>query len=162
ARPCAKTVTGSPMPVTSCSTCTRSITHCAGYRAAAVAEATSLASIGIDAEPDEPLPDGVGELVTLAEERTLLARLAAADPGVSWDRLLFSAKESIFKAWYPLTRRELDFTEARLDIDPPAGTFTAGILIDGTRIDGGPPLTELRGRWLAADDVLCTAVVVCN
>jgi 4'-phosphopantetheinyl transferase EntD len=34
------------------------------------------------------------------EERELLATL----PGpVHWDRLLFSAKESVYKAWYPLT-----------------------------------------------------------
>jgi len=33
-----------------------SITHCAGYRAAAVAELAALAGLGIDAEPNAPLP----------------------------------------------------------------------------------------------------------
>jgi len=28
-------------------------------------------------------------------------------PGPSWDRLLFSAKESVYKAWFPLTGRWL-------------------------------------------------------
>ena len=35
-----------------------SITHCPGYRAAAVAMGTEVASLGIDAEPHEPLPGG--------------------------------------------------------------------------------------------------------
>ena len=33
-----------------------SITHCDGYRAAAVAHASDVAAIGMDAEPDDPLP----------------------------------------------------------------------------------------------------------
>ncbi|MBO0877952.1 MAG: 4'-phosphopantetheinyl transferase, partial [Pseudonocardia sp.] len=31
-----------------------SMTHCAGYRAAAVARASDVAAVGIDAEPHEP------------------------------------------------------------------------------------------------------------
>jgi 4'-phosphopantetheinyl transferase EntD len=137
-----------------------SITHCAGYRAAAVARAGEPVSLGIDAEPHDTLPDGVRDMVTVAEERDMLARLAVVAPGVHWDRLLFSAKESIFKAWYPLTRRELDFDEARLDFDPAAGTFTARLSADGTRTDNGPPLTGLSGRFLVDRGVVATAVVV--
>jgi 4'-phosphopantetheinyl transferase EntD len=40
-----------------------SITHCAGYRAAAVARVADLITIGIDAEPNEPLPDGGSPVV---------------------------------------------------------------------------------------------------
>jgi hypothetical protein len=35
-----------------------SITHCAGYRGAAVAEARDVRALGIDAEPHGKLPDG--------------------------------------------------------------------------------------------------------
>src|SRR5258708_36276243 len=45
-----------------------SITHCAGYRAAAVAGSGDLMAIGIDAEPDAPLPDGVLDVVALPAE----------------------------------------------------------------------------------------------
>nr|WP_284287855.1 hypothetical protein [Angustibacter aerolatus] len=41
-----------------------SITHCDGYRGAAVAAATECAAVGVDAEPAAPLPDGV--LATVA------------------------------------------------------------------------------------------------
>ena len=78
-----------------------SITHCSGYRAAAVASTASVAAIGIDAEPHGPLPKGVEEAVTLAEERDMLAELRASHPGPHWDKILFSAKESVYKAWFP-------------------------------------------------------------
>jgi 4'-phosphopantetheinyl transferase EntD len=137
-----------------------SITHCAGYRAAAVASAAALASLGIDAEPHGPLPDGVQEAVTVPEEDELLATLSRADPTTYWGRLLFSAKESVYKAWYPLTARWLGFEDACLSIDPDAGTFTARLLVDGTRVDGGPPLTELRGRYVATHGLILTAVSI--
>lgn len=136
-----------------------SITHCTGYRAAAVAPAEALAGLGIDAEPHEPLPDGVAGVVTVAGEPERLAALRDAAPGTHWDRLLFSAKESVYKAWYPLTGRWLGFEEAELTFDPD-GRFTARILVDGTRTDGGPPLDVLDGRWLVAGGLLLTAVAV--
>lgn len=137
-----------------------SITHCPGYRAAAVAHHADLASIGIDAEPDGPLPDGVLEPVTLAPERVLLDRLAREQPAIHWDRLLFSAKESIYKAWFPLTGRWLGFEEAYLSIDPVAHTFTGQILVAGHRRDGGPPLTELQGHYRVTRGLIVTAVWV--
>ncbi|MET8067607.1 4'-phosphopantetheinyl transferase superfamily protein, partial [Micromonospora sp. NPDC005313] len=85
--------------------------------------------------------------------------LRAADPATHWDRLLFSAKESVYKAWYPLTGRWLGFEEAELTFDR-AGRFAARILVDGARADGGPPLDVLDGRWLVTGGLLLTAVAV--
>jgi 4'-phosphopantetheinyl transferase EntD len=136
-----------------------SITHCAGYRAAVVARAGDAAGIGIDGEPHRPLPEGVEEAVTIPGEREALARLALDHPAVHWDKLLFSAKESVYKAWYPLTGRWLGFEEARLTLDP-AGTFTAEILVDGSRTDGGEPLRVLNGRFLVERDLVLTAVTI--
>jgi 4'-phosphopantetheinyl transferase EntD len=136
-----------------------SITHCAGYRAAAVAPATRAASVGIDAEPAGPLPAGVLDLVTLPAERPALETLSAVRPEVPWERLLFSAKESVYKAWYPLTGRWLGFEEALVTLDPDAGTFTARLLVPGPVLDGRP-LTSFDGRWLARDGLIFTAIVV--
>ena len=136
-----------------------SITHTTGFRAAAVAPRSVLASIGIDIEQNEPLPNGIAALVMVPGEPDMLAALARAFPVTHWDRLLFSAKELIYKAWYPLTGRWLDFQDARLTIDP-MGTFAAELLIDGTRQDGERPLTELRGRFLSARGLVATAVTV--
>ncbi len=137
-----------------------SITHCTGYRAAAAARRGDLVSLGIDAEPCAPLPDGVAEQVTLAEERALLAGLASSDPAIHWDRLLFSAKESVYKAWYPLTGRWLGFEDACLFIDPIASVFSARILVRGLHTHRGPPLTEMTGRFLVRQGLVVTAACV--
>lgn len=137
-----------------------SITHCAGYRAAAVAPATTVAGLGIDAEPNAALPDGVAQVVTVPEESPLLAALDRAHPEIHWGRLLFSAKESVYKAWYPLTGRWLGFKDARVTIDAGTRTFTAHLLIDGARRDGGPPLTEMTGRFATGSGLIVTATVV--
>jgi len=138
---------------------TGSITHCDGYRAAAVARLSHAASLGIDAEPNEMLPDGVLDLIALAEERDQIAGLTARKPGICWDRLLFCAKESVYKAWFPLTERWLDFSEAHVTIDPVDGTFTARLLVPGPLL-AGAPLSVLSGRWLAGHGLLTTAIVV--
>lgn len=133
-----------------------SITHCAGYRAAAVARTRDLATLGIDAEPDEPLPAGVLGLISLPTERDMLAALARAHRGVCWDRLLFSAKESVYKAWAPLTGTFLDFDGAEVTIDP-AGGFVARLLVPGADVAGGAD-GRLRGRFVVRDGLLVTAV----
>jgi 4'-phosphopantetheinyl transferase EntD len=136
-----------------------SITHTTGFRAAAVARRSMLASVGIDAERNERLPDGIKESITVPGEPEMLATLSRAFPAMHWGRLLFSAKESVYKAWYPLTGRQLGFEDARLAIDP-AGTFAAKLLVDGARTDGEPPLVELRGRFVVAHGLVATAVTV--
>jgi enterobactin synthetase component D / holo-[acyl-carrier protein] synthase len=136
-----------------------SITHTRGFRAAAIAPEQVAASIGIDAEQNGPLPNGVEETITIPAERNMLAALARDFPFTHWGRVLFSAKECVYKAWYPLTGRWLGFEHADLTIDP-TGAFTAKLLIDGARTDGGPPLRELQGRFLVSQGYIATAVVV--
>lgn len=117
-----------------------SITHCPGLRSCAVARAADVRALGIDAEPDRPLPRGVLATVARPTER---ARLA---PGL--DRVLFSAKESVYKAWFALTGEALTFGDAELEIRE--DVFTAR-LRDGACLDG---------RWARRDGLLATAVVV--
>jgi 4'-phosphopantetheinyl transferase EntD len=136
-----------------------SMTHCATYRAAAVARADHIVTIGVDGEPDEPLPDGVLESVSSAGERAVLARLTADHPGVCWDRLLFSAKEAVYKAWFPLTGRWLGFEEATVAFDTGTKGFTARLLVPGPVVSGRP-LTGFTGRWLSRDGLLLTAIAL--
>jgi 4'-phosphopantetheinyl transferase EntD len=136
-----------------------SMTHCDGYRASAVARARDLLTIGIDAEPNGPLPDGVLEAVSRPEERTWLTDLLAAEPDVRWDRLLFSAKESVYKAWFPLTRRWLGFEDASVTVNPETGTFAAALTVTPPEVDGHP-LAGFTGRWLARDGLIVTAITV--
>jgi 4'-phosphopantetheinyl transferase EntD len=136
-----------------------SITHCAGYRASAVGLIGEVITIGLDAEPHDALPDGVLEAVSSPGERTRLAALAAARPEMSWDRMLFCAKESVYKAWFPLTGRWLGFEDAEVDICPAGRTFTARLLVDGPVVNGSV-LTAFSGRWQVSDGLITTAIVI--
>jgi 4'-phosphopantetheinyl transferase EntD len=136
-----------------------SMTHCAGYRASIVAHATDMLTLGLDAEPDDKLPDGVLEAVAIADEIAGLRTLAAEAPGPCWDRLLFSAKESVYKAWFPLTQRWLGFEEAAVTINPANGTFTARLLVPGPTLDGRQ-LNAFTGRWLVRNGFVVTTIAV--
>lgn len=135
-----------------------SITHCDGYQAAAVAWAKDVVSVGIDAEPDGVLPEGVLAHIALPQEEVWLREFAALVPTVSCDRLLFSAKEALYKACYPVTHCWLNFTDALVAFDA-AGTFDARLLVHGPSI-ADDRLTHLAGDWLARDGLLVTSVIV--
>lgn len=69
-----------------------SITHTRGFRAAAVSSRSVLSSIGIDTEPNCPLPDGIEQSVAVPGEPEMLAALARAVPLTHWPRMLFSRR----------------------------------------------------------------------
>ncbi|MFC4588509.1 4'-phosphopantetheinyl transferase family protein [Sphaerisporangium corydalis] len=136
-----------------------SITHCAGYRGAVVGVSSKVTTIGIDAEPNEPLVHGVLDAVSLPEERESLRRLAARHPRVHWDRMLFSAKESVYKAWFPLTKRWLDFEDVMISVDPANGSFSAWLRVTGPRVRG-QRISAFGGRWMVDAGLILTAVIV--
>lgn len=157
-----------------------SITHCAGYRACAVALAREVAAIGIDAEPCLPLPGGLLTAVAADAERAWLAELGAAGPGTPWDRVLFSAKESVYKAWYPHAGECPGLRSITIRISA-GGTFAAALPRaaratasgdPGASADGppvapasgdpgasadGPPIARLTGRWKISSGLIVTA-----
>jgi 4'-phosphopantetheinyl transferase EntD len=136
-----------------------SITHCDGYRACAVARSSEIVTVGIDAEPNAALPDGLLADIARPEELPWLRRLELDLPEVHWDRLLFSAKESVYKAWFPLAKRWLGFEDAVIVFDPSMGTFTARLLVSGPPLADGP-LLGFSGRWVVRDGIIATAIAV--
>jgi len=120
--------------------------------------------IGERGAPQWP-PGIVGSLdvISLPAERARLAALAGERPAVCWDRLLFSAKESVYKAWFPLTGRWLGFEDADVTISPD-GTFTARLRTGLTGLtepaEAQPPPASFAGRWLADGGLMLTAIAV--
>lgn len=130
-----------------------SITHCAGLAAAVVASAEVWWALGIDAEPAERLPGEVVDLVMSTAERTALVGLP--DTHVPWDRVVFSAKESLYKVWFPLRRQWLGFDDAAVrPFDD--GSFSARLLL---REIGCMP-REVQGRWTVSDGFVATAIAI--
>lgn len=148
-----------------------SITHCRGYRAAALARSADLATLGIDAEPNLPLREGVLPLVASPKEKTHLRNLSLRMSEVHMDRVLFSAKEAAYKAWFPLYGTRLGFKDADLTLSGRAcegrasgsdavatGTFRARLLARDTT----PPHSAhevFQGRWSVRESIITTAVV---
>ncbi|MEJ7600631.1 MAG: 4'-phosphopantetheinyl transferase superfamily protein [Kofleriaceae bacterium] len=93
-----------------------SITHCADYCCAALARSDRWASIGIDAEVLQPIEPQIRDLILLASEQRHVDQL---DPSVPWAAVMFSAKEAIYKACYPLVGHWIGFhdVEVHLEID---------------------------------------------
>ncbi|WP_028476559.1 4'-phosphopantetheinyl transferase Npt [Nocardia sp. CNY236] len=140
-----------------------SLTHCDGYRAAALGHALRFRSIGIDAEPHETLPDGVLDSVSLPAERMWLRTTGSE---LHLDRLLFCAKEATFKAWFPLTTRWLGFEDAHITFEIEErsaesghGSFHSELLVPGSTTDGGAPLQSFDGRWSIAEGYILTTIV---
>ncbi|MFI1536185.1 4'-phosphopantetheinyl transferase [Streptomyces anandii] len=134
-----------------------SITHCVGYRAAVVARRTGFIALGVDAEPNEPLPVNVLRRIATASELAQVAELLTLRPDVRWDRLLFSVKESVYKAWYPLTRQWLGWSDTVVILDDVGPAFTARLRVPGPRPER-PTFRSFQGRWLVRHGLVLTAV----
>jgi 4'-phosphopantetheinyl transferase EntD len=116
------------------------------------------------------------ETVGLPEEVRAIAVLDRWDPRTRWDRVLFCAKEAVYKAWFPLTGEWLGFEEAVVQFETAhlettghdpcrhhdglrAGRFSARLLRPGPTVDG-VRLTSFDGRWTVAEGLILTAVLV--
>ncbi|MFK4100729.1 4'-phosphopantetheinyl transferase [Streptomyces sp. NPDC019531] len=137
-----------------------SMTHCDGYRSAAVARTEDVRAIGIDAEPHAALPAGVRrKIVTGTAEAAQLLWLAGEFPTVHWDRLIYSAKESTYKVWSVLTGKWLGFRDALITPHPRSGTFGVRLLVPGPVVDG-VTVDRFEGRWVVQDGLVVTAIVL--
>ena len=92
---------------------TGSIAHCATACIAAVTPLSAVRSIGLDIEEATPLAPDLWDTICTPVERTWLATRPEADRGLQAKRI-FSAKEALYKAQYPLTRRLLEFREVEV------------------------------------------------
>lgn len=90
-----------------------SLAHDATIAVAAVAARDAFSGVGVDVEPAEPLDPELLDIVATAPE----LRRMQDDP--FGGRLLFSIKEAIYKAVYPLDGTFLDHHDVEVEI--PAG-----------------------------------------
>lgn len=126
-----------------------SITHCDGFVAAVAARADVVRGIGLDAEVDRPLPDGVPSQVITLEE---MGSASGTAPDDADEVLRFSAKEAVHKAVFPLTGVWLDFLDVALELD--RGAFRARPAA-GARARV-PEVEALSGRYTRVGGVVLT------
>jgi len=97
-----------------------SIAHDASICVVAVAKAGPLLSLGVDVEPDAPLEDELWPTVCSPRELAALLRRPGPERGAA-ARLVFSAKESVYKCLHPLLRIPLRFHDVELELASDGG-----------------------------------------
>lgn len=106
-----------------------SISHSAGRAIALATNDVRIRHLGVDTERHQP--EVMREIATMLAshaEAQYIARLPLAREWVL--TLLFSAKESLFKALYPALRRDFDFMAAELtELDPSGRRFTLRLTV---------------------------------
>jgi 4'-phosphopantetheinyl transferase EntD len=118
------------------------ITHAEGLCLAALTADPLVAAIGLDLEADAPLPPDVASEVLGPAEGQL--------PG----RLVFSAKETVFKALHATVGATFGFDAVRIALHE--ARFTAETLVALGPIPAG---TRLSGRFWRGEGLILTALV---
>lgn len=133
---------------------TGAISHAGGFGVALVAPTASTDGIGVDVEELRHAPE-LWDQVPGAEERVWIEELDATEREAAV-LALFSAKESVFKAFFPRIGSFFGFEKATLS---PTPTGFVGRLADG--LDRGYPSHRafaITSDWYG--DLLLTAVVL--
>ena len=124
-----------------------SIAHCSGCCLAAAAPSARVRALGVDVEPATPLAADLFELICTPRELAELLALPQAEREIR-AKLVFSAKESVFKALYPLIRHHFGFDAVEVSVNAATGRFAATILQPlapfrpGDRLTGGNAVAQ--------------------
>jgi 4'-phosphopantetheinyl transferase EntD len=101
-----------------------SMSHTSRVAVAAIAPRRSFSGLGIDIEPSEALPPDLLDLVTTPEERACIGD----DP--YGGRLLFAAKEAVYKAVYPLDQILLDHHDVQVSLSARQAVVRNGRIVN--------------------------------
>ena len=131
-----------------------SISHSDELCVAHVAHSGDLLGIGVDLERLNALPwDLIGQ-ISLPEEWECLSQ--GQTPDIDAAILCFSAKEAIYKAYFPFARAFLEFTDVCLRVDWARGSFAASMTADDRPSIAGR--RHFNGRFARIGNYIATAV----
>ena len=143
---------GEPLwPVGFCGTITHSGNHCA----AAAARQRDIMALGLDVEQHEALKPGVLAKIASVAEIARLEILQQKNPGTHYDVLLFSIKEAVYKAYYPLTRQNLGFHDVDVEIDSDSPRFNCRLLKTSNDMTD-----NIEGRFIVSGQLVGAAVTI--
>lgn len=122
---------------------TGSITHTARDCMVVVTDAPEIRALGLDMEAATPLEAALWPEICTMAELHWLASLGPSQRG-HFAKLIFSAKEAVYKAQYQVSRQMLGFHDLSLSMDLPNHRFEAHLQ---TRVAGFAQSAVLRGRF---------------
>jgi 4'-phosphopantetheinyl transferase EntD len=127
-----------------------SISHTRTIAAAVVARDSELAGVGMDLESSRALKPDLVPMICRPEERAWLSGLA--DPGPA-AKIIFSAKESVYKCIWSTVRRYVDFQDVEITLDLDAGRY--GAVAHSETLPAGL-LQRLAGHCFTREGLLAT------
>lgn len=131
-----------------------SISHCGRHAAAVAAHHSDIPGLGVDLELNESLEDPLLKMVCRPEE---LHRLDRSGTDYFLDKLIFSAKESLYKCVWPTLRQFIDFQEIEIRLDLAGYRYAA--------VSHNPQLPDalinrIHGRFMHMGDLIITSAYV--
>ncbi|WP_223807996.1 4'-phosphopantetheinyl transferase [Marinobacter sp. R17] len=139
--------------------CVGSITHSQGKAAAIVGARQHYAGVGLDLEitmTDARARKLAGQILT-ADEHTRAADAMAAAPGLCLTRI-FSLKESLFKALYPITGQRFYFEHAEVLETPSEGHSRLRLL--KSLSDDWPAGAVIDAQYTEHDDHILSLIAI--
>lgn len=133
---------------------TGAITHTQRDCLAVVTDDPAIAALGLDLEPATPLEPALWPEICTMDEIHWLASVGPSQRG-RFAKLIFSAKEAVYKAQYQISRKVLGFHDVALRVDLQAGIFSAQFRCDVPGFRAGQ---RIGGRVAVLSSSFVTAV----
>jgi len=103
-----------------------SISHCRDNCVVAAAKDVHIVNLGIDIEDATPLEAEIRSLICRKDEEQWV--IDVSEPAYSdWAKIIFSAKESVYKCLFPVTHVYLDFKEVQIAFDIQSNQFVVDL-----------------------------------
>jgi len=134
-----------------------SISHCHNLCVVAAAKDKGIKGLGVDVEVAGPLEISVKNLVCSEKEKQWIADtppLIVADLA----KIIFSAKESLYKCLFPFTRTPLDFMDVQIVLNTQTGEFEVELFNE--QAADYVKQYNLSGRYFCSDDYIFTGVEI--
>lgn len=134
-----------------------SISHCNNLCVVAATADKGIAGLGLDVEEVEPLEASVKDLVCTENEKQWIAHTPTPG-GSDWAKIIFSAKESLYKSLFPLTQIHLDFMDVQVSFNMRANEF--GVELFNEEAAECIKRHNLIGRYFYSDQYIFTSVEI--
>jgi len=139
-----------------------SLSHCRTRAFAAIGRRDEIGTLGIDVEDRATLSEDLWSHILLTEERVFLQTVPEAIRG-RLALVIFSAKESLYKAQYPRSRTFMDFADLRVSFVQSDGAVSGTLACEFQCTVGPFPAgTVVTGRFreVGAESSLVTTVQI--
>jgi phosphopantetheine--protein transferase-like protein len=135
-----------------------SITHSDHYCAVAVARKDQVSAIGIDVEELERVTLDLSEYILLPSEiEGANLHASSIQQRLRHIAVVFSAKETIYKCLYPITRSHLSFHDVHISVSEGLTSFEARLLRSAGTFYMGHCFV---GRYVVKNGLVATAIAL--